>query len=405
MSEISLAIIGGGPAGFFAAIRAAQLYPKHRVIILEKTKQLLTKVKISGGGRCNVTHACFDPAALVKFYPRGGDELRGPFTRFQPKDTIQWFASRGVQLKVEEDGRMFPTTDQSETIIHCLQRAAMQAGVQVRTECGVNEVERINGGFKLEISNGDNLLCQKLLFATGSNSKAYAIVEKLGHSITPLVPSLFTFNIPDSPLLELAGISCPKVQVRLTEIGKEQIGPVLLTHWGLSGPAVLKLSAWGARELHASGYCTKAVLNWLPDWTENGVRETLMQSKQSMSMKLVGSDPVFPLPKQLWKKSVYLSGIDQEQRWSHLSNKQMQALIQQLRSMSLWVNGKTTYKQEFVTCGGVNLKEVNFKTMESRVCAGLYFAGEVLDIDGITGGFNFQNAWTTGWIAGEAMGI
>jgi hypothetical protein len=405
MTNTTLAVVGGGPAGFFAAIKAAQLYPEKRVIILEKTRQLLTKVKISGGGRCNVTHACFDPAELVKFYPRGGNELRGPFTRYQPNDTIQWFESRGVQLKIEEDGRMFPITDQSDTIIHCLQKAAQEAGVQIWTECGVNEVEKIEGGFRLGLSNGNTLNCRKILFATGSNAKAYSMLEKLGHTIEPLVPSLFTFNIPLSPLLDLAGISCKKALVRLPEIGKEQIGPVLLTHWGLSGPAVLKLSAWGARDLHACAYQTQVVINWLPELTEEQVREIIIHAKKSMGLKLIGSEPIFLLPKQLWRKMISLAGLDLDQRWKDLSNKQIQMLITQLRAMCLQMNGKTTYKQEFVTCGGINLKEVNFKTLESRKCPGIYFAGEILNIDGITGGFNFQNAWTTGWIAGHAMGI
>lgn len=401
----TLVIIGGGPAGFFAAITAARLYPNRRVIILEKTRQLLTKVKISGGGRCNVTHACFDPSQLVKFYPRGEKELRGPFSRFQPKDTIRWFESQGVQLKVEEDGRMFPVTDQSETIIHCLQKAAQAAGVQIWTECGVNDVEKSVEGFNLELSNGSTLHCQKILFATGSNSKTYAILEKLGHKIDPLVPSLFTFNVPSSPLLDLAGIACSKVLVHLPGLGKEQIGPVLLTHWGLSGPAVLKLSAWGARELHACNYNTTAVINWVPDYSEEEVKEFLILSKNKLRLKSMYTEPLFSLPKQLWRRIVELSGVMMDQRWSEMSNKHMHALTGQLRKMDFKIAGKTTYKQEFVTCGGVDLKEVNFKTMESRKCPGIFFAGEVLNIDGITGGFNFQNAWTTGWIAGQSMGI
>lgn len=401
----TIAIIGGGPAGFFGAITAAHQQPPQRIILLEKTRQLLSKVRISGGGRCNVTHACFDPGQLVKSYPRGGDELRGPFTRFQPRDTIDWFESRGVQLKVEEDGRMFPITDQSETIIHCLQKAAKEAGVEIWTECGVDQIERAVNGFQLHLTNGTQLHCQSILFATGSHPKTYALLKQLGHTIVPLVPSLFTFNIPDSPLIDLAGVSVQSVQVRLPELNREQVGPVLLTHWGLSGPAVLKLSAWAARELHALDYKTKVVLNWLPEHAEDEVRQILMESKRTLAMKFVSGDPPVLLPKQLWKRCLQLTGVDQEQRWSHLSNKQLQAILQQLRQMTFQINGKTTYKQEFVTSGGVHLKEVNFKSMESRICPGIYFAGEVLNIDGITGGFNFQNAWTTGWIAGKSLCI
>lgn len=400
--EHNIVIVGGGPAGFFAAITAAQ-QSTHRIILLEKNRQLLSKVRISGGGRCNVTHACFDPGQLVKSYPRGGDELRGPLTRFQPRDTINWFENRGVQLKVEEDGRMFPTTDQSETIIHCLLKAAKDAGVEIWTECGLEQIMQMENGFLLHLTNGEELFCRRILFATGSHPKTYVLLKQLGHAIVPLVPSLFTFNIPDSPLVDLAGVSVQTVQVRLPEIAREQMGPVLLTHWGLSGPAVLKLSAWAARELYDLDYKTKVVLNWLPEQSEEEVRQILMRSKQICGMKFICGDPPVLLPKQLWKRCVQLAGVDQEKRWSHLSNKQLQAILHQLREMTFQISGKTTYKQEFVTCGGVHLKEVNFKTMESRICPGVYFAGEVLNIDGITGGFNFQNGWTTGWIAGSSI--
>ena len=405
MNETTIVIIGGGPAGFFGAITAAQQNPQHRIILLEKHRQLLSKVRISGGGRCNVTHACFEPSSLVKFYPRGGKELLGPFTRFQPRDTIKWFETRGVQLKTEEDGRMFPVTDQSETIIRCLEKAAAEAGVKIWTECGVNQIERLEQGFRLVLANGNQLDCQRLLFATGSHPKTYELLEKLGHRIVPLVPSLFTFNIPTSPLHELTGVSCPNVKVYLPQINKEQIGPLLITHWGISGPAVLKLSAWAARELHALGYHTQVVLDWLPQFGEAELRQELINAKTSLKLKLVQSESLLPLPKQLWKKIVELAEINSEQRWSHLSAKQIQGVLNQVKTMTLQVSGKTTYKQEFVTCGGVDLKEVNFKTMESKKCPGLFFAGEVLDIDGVTGGFNFQNAWTTGWIAGQSMNL
>lgn len=404
MPDMTIAVIGGGPAGFFAAITAARNYPQHRIIILEKAKQLLAKVRISGGGRCNVTHACFDPAVLVKSYPRGGNELRGPFTRFQPLNTIEWFESHGVQLKTEDDGRMFPITDQSETIIHCLQKAARDAGVLVWTECGVNQIDRMNELFQLHLSNGQKLECHRILFATGSHPRTYDLIRQLGHNIVPLVPSLFTFNTPESPLIDLAGISSPKVQVILPDLNMDQIGPLLITHWGLSGPGVLKLSAWAARELHNLDYKTRVIINWLPDYSEEEIRQNIIKLKQASGLKMINADNPESIAKQLWKRIVTLAGIEHDQRWSHLSNKQLQALIQQLRSMTLQMSGKTTYKQEFVTCGGVNLKEVDFKTMQSRICPGVYFAGEVLNIDGITGGFNFQNAWTTGWITGHSIG-
>lgn len=398
-------VVGGGAAGFFGAIACADAFPSHTVYLLEKTRQPLAKVRISGGGRCNVTHACFDPAVLVKSYPRGYRELLGPFHQFQPRDTVQWFEKRGVALKTEEDGRMFPVTDSSETIIDCLHHAARKTGVNIRLETGVQKIEKEGKRFRLSLQENEELVCDRLLMATGSTSKIFPLMEHLGHTIVPLVPSLFTFNIPDSPFIELAGISVDPVNVKLINLNKEQRGPLLITHWGLSGPAVLKLSSWAAPELHQAGYHTAVEVNWLPDWPEEKLLSAFTKMKQENPAKQVGSDSPFPLPRQLWKKFLQLANIDQDLRWSAFSNKQQQQLKQLLRSTQLKTEGKTTYKQEFVTCGGINLKEVNFKTMESRLCPGLFFAGEILNIDGITGGFNFQNAWSTGWIAGHAMGI
>lgn len=402
-SRLTLAVIGGGAAGFFGAITAAECHPQHRVLLLEKTRQVLSKVRISGGGRCNVTHACFDPALLVKNYPRGNKELRGPFTRFQPRDTIQWFESRGVMLKGEEDGRMFPITDQSETIINCLLKEAKRSGVELLLEHGIQSIQPLDPqGFLLELTNGEKLHCDRLLIATGSAPKIYPMLEKLGHSVVPLVPSLFTFNIPNSPFLELSGVAVSAALVRLPQWGFEQQGPLLFTHWGVSGPAVLKLSAWAAREMHDADYHTQVIINWIPDLTEIKVQDIILENKRQLAAKQMGTDSLFSLPKQLWKKLLNLSGIPEDLRWSTLSNKQQQDLVRQLCATTLSTKGKTTYKQEFVTCGGIALEEVNFKTMESKLCPGLYFAGEVLNIDGITGGFNFQNAWTTAWIAGNA---
>lgn len=402
--RLTLAVVGGGAAGFFGAIASAERYPQHRVLLLEKSRQVLSKVRISGGGRCNVTHACFDSALLVKNYPRGNKELRGPFSRFQPKDTVEWFESRGVLLKTEEDGRIFPLTDQSETIIHCFLKEAKRLGVELLLEHGIEDVIPLESGkFLLRLTNGTELICDRVLIATGSASKIYPILQRLGHTTIPLVPSLFTFNIPNSPFLDLSGVSVSSASLRLPEWGLEEKGPLLLTHWGLSGPAVLKLSAWGAREMEAVEYKTPVIINWIPDIAMHNIQDVLSESKRKLAAKQVGTDPLFSLPKQLWKKLLILAAIKEETRWSILSNKQLEELIKTLTAFSLIIQGKTTYKQEFVTSGGVACDEINFKTMESRRCRGLYFAGEVLNIDGITGGFNFQNAWTTSWIAGQSI--
>jgi predicted Rossmann fold flavoprotein len=402
--RFTLAVVGGGAAGFFAAITCAQRYPQHRVLLLEKTRQVLAKVRISGGGRCNVTHACFDPALLVKNYPRGNKELRGPLSRFQPRDTIHWFESREVTLKTEEDGRIFPVTDQSETIIQCLLNEAKRVEVELLLEHGLEAIRPLHPhGFILEVARGQELKCDRLLLATGSSPKIYTLIEKLGHTIVPPVPSLFTFNIPDSPFLDLTGMTVSPVRVQLPQWKLEQQGPLLFTHWGLSGPTVLKLSAWGARELHAVDYQTQVQIQWVPHQLEEELHQHLQESKRQWAARQVGTEAFFALPKQLWKRLVNLAGIAEEMRWAGLSHQQLQSLMRFLCSTSLNIQGKTTYKQEFVTCGGVALEEVNFKTMESRRCPGLYFAGEVLNIDGVTGGFNFQNAWTTGWIAGQSI--
>lgn len=400
----TVVIMGGGAAGFFAAIACAGAASSPQVILLEKTNQLLSKVRISGGGRCNVTHACFEPKILVQNYPRGGKELIGPFNRFQPKDTIQWFESRDVLLKTEEDGRMFPVTDSSQTIIDCLQAEAKKSGVEVRLKTGVENFERTEKGFLLHLSNGETISCDRLLIATGSNRNIYETIANLGHTIIPLVPSLFTFNVPTSPLLELAGISVEKALVKIANTPLEQTGPLLITHWGFSGPAILKLSAWGARILHDLNYHATLIIDWLPDFNLEMLRKTLSDARQQYPERVIANESLFGLPRNLWKKLTTLAGISQEQRWATLSNKSITSLADVLHANSYQIEGKTTYKQEFVTCGGIKLDEVNFKTMESRICPGLYFAGEVLDIDGVTGGFNFQNAWTTGWIAGNAIG-
>lgn len=385
-------VIGGGAAGFFGAIACAEAHPEQRVILLEKAKQWLSKVRISGGGRCNVTHACFDPAHLVRHYPRGDKALRGPFTRFQPLDTIAWFESRGVALKVENDGRMFPTTDNSETIIQCLLQSAQKAKVELRQGCGVKE---ITPGFELLLSTGEELHCDRILLATGSQPAGLALAEQLGHTIQPLVPSLFTCNIPDSPLSDLAGISVNgRIGIGGTSFVQE--GPILITHWGFSGPAVLRLSAWAARLFHEKSYEAEIWIEWSsPQWDD---------IKRIHGTKLLKNFGPEGLPKSLWQRFLLLENIDGELRWAGISKEQLSKLSRRLQRDTYLMSGKTTYKQEFVTCGGITLDEVDFRTMQSRLCPGLFFAGEVLDIDGITGGFNFQNAWTTGWIAGQSMG-
>jgi predicted Rossmann fold flavoprotein len=399
MNKPRIVVIGGGAAGFFGAIACAEAHPGAEVVILEKTRQLLTKVRISGGGRCNVTHSCFVPQQLTKHYPRGHKALQGPFTRFQPTDTIEWFKKRGVALKTEPDGRMFPTSNCSETIIACLQQEAKKGGVDIRLQTEVVEIKK-DKHFCLRLNSGEELTCDQILLATGSNAKVHELLKTLGHRIIPPVPSLFTFNIADERLEGLAGISVPKVHLHLLDTPLKETGPLLITHWGLSGPAVLKLSAWGARLLHERQYEATLSINWLPDLTQQQVVEML--KKQAPQRTVIGEN-CFQLPKNLWRKLVLAAGIGEDLLFAHLSKKQMHALQEQLLQGRFAVRGKSTHKEEFVTAGGVDLDEINFQTMESRVCPGLHFAGEVLDIDGITGGFNFQNAWTTSWLAAQSM--
>ncbi len=420
MQPLRVVVIGGGAAGFFGAITCAKANPRAQVILLEAGRQLLSKVRISGGGRCNVTHACFDPAGLVQSYPRGGKALRGAFSRFQAKDTVEWFAAHSVKLKTEPDGRMFPVTDSSETIVNCLIKAADAAGIEIRTGIPVASILPLNpvdgigaeagneegGGFEVVLKSKERINCDRILLATGSNLQGYHWAKDLGHTIEPPVPSLFTFNIPDSRLKDLPGVSVENVRLRLLTAGKtplEQTGPLLITHWGVSGPAALKLSAWGARVLHDCKYQATLQINWLPQYNPESLREMLLAVKSQLPQKAISTSCPVPLPRRLWQSLIAAVGISTEQRWAELSNKTLNQLIQELTQSQYQIKGKGVFKEEFVTCGGVTLKEVNFKTMESRICPGLYFAGEILDIDGVTGGFNFQNAWTTAYIAGNAI--
>jgi predicted Rossmann fold flavoprotein len=420
VQPLKVVVIGGGAAGFFGAIATAEAYPHALVTLIEAGRQPLAKVRVSGGGRCNVTHACFDPALLVQYYPRGGKALRGPFSRFQPRDTVAWFEEQGVQLKTESDGRMFPITDDSATIVDCLTETADELGVKIRTgtpvisvktlatpEQGEMETNPHSSQFEVELKTGKTYSCDRVLLATGSNPLGYQIAQSFGHCIEPPVPSLFTFTIADERLQELAGVSVDNARVQLQVNGKtqlEQTGPVLITHWGLSGPAVLKLSAWGARVLHDCDYHATLLINWLPQYNREVLRQQLLAVRSQLSRRQIVSSCPVSIPRRLWQRLVTCVGIAEEQRWAELSNKVLDRLIQELCEGKYQIQGKGVFKEEFVTCGGVSLKEVDFKTMESRLVPGLYFAGEILDIDGITGGFNFQSAWTTAWIAGRGMG-
>jgi len=398
-------IAGGGPAGFFAAIHCAELNPTLRVLIIEKASQTLGKVLISGGGRCNVTHACFDPAKLVTYYPRGAKELHGGFTRFQPEHTVEWFESHGAKLKTEADGRMFPITDSSETIADCLREAAKKVGVQVQVRTSLLGVKKSpRGGFKLEVRNDAqvfHLQTKKLLIATGSDRKTLDIVKSLGHSVVDPVPSLFTFNIHDHRISGLAGVSVENVTLKTDSITTR--GALLITHWGLSGPAVLRCSAWGARILFDKKYASPLTINWLGDYKLDTTLEVLARNKEwkENAQRKVASTPAFSqIPLRLWKQLTEFIG---DKNWADISKVEMRKLSEELTAGEFMIQGKGQFKEEFVTCGGVSLKEVDFKTMQSRVVEDLFFAGEVLDIDGLTGGFNFQSSWTTGWLSGNAM--
>ncbi len=399
-------MVGGGAAGFFAAIAAAEAGAD--VAILEKSARVLDKVRISGGGRCNVTHACFEPREFAVRYPRGDRALLGPFSKFSARDTVNWFEARGVKLKTEADGRMFPVTDSSQTILDCLMNAAQNAGVKIRLNCGVESIVKNPAGkFQLAVSGGETIFCDRLLLATGGCRAAVAgqLAVSLGHTLEPPVPSLFTFQIESPWLRSLAGVSLESAEVSVPAAKLRERGPLLVTHWGLSGPAVLKISAWGARALHGLNYQFSLFVNWLPASNAEKIIQEFQARRESAGARLVVNVPVFPLTARLWEQLVLAAGIPRDVRWSALLRVQWQTLAQQMVRSEFTVKGKSLNKDEFVTCGGVKLNEVNFKTMESKVCPGLFFAGELLDIDGVTGGFNFQAAWTTGWIAGHALAL
>lgn len=396
-------VVGGGAAGFFAAIACQEANPHARVTLLESSAQVLSKVRISGGGRCNVTHDQPDPALLVAGYPRGARALRGPFTRFGPRETVAWFEAHGVKLKTEPDGRMFPVTDDSETVTQCLVRAATDAGVEVRTRAAVVAVESGARGFTVGLRDGSSLSADRVLLATGGAPAGYRMAAALGHTVEPPVPSLFTFQVSDPRIDGLAGVSVPAARVKLDGAKESHEGPLLITHWGLSGPAVLRASAWGARLLHDAGYRHGFTVNLRPDLSEREVGAALRDAKASEARRSVLTAGQFGLPQRLWRALASAAGAGEATRWADASNTLLTALTREVHVGRYKVTGKGVFKEEFVTCGGVSLSEVDFKTMESRVRPGLFLAGEVLDVDGVTGGFNFQAAWTTGWLAGREM--
>jgi predicted Rossmann fold flavoprotein len=405
MDRKRIIVIGGGAAGFFAAVNAAQLNGDVEVMLLEKSNKLLSKVRVSGGGRCNVTHACSDNGVLVKNYPRGEKELRNVFSRFTTSDTTKWFEERGVKLKTEADGRMFPETNNSETVINCLVNEAEKTNVIIKQGADVKEILKVENGFSLIIHGGGEFTCEKLIIATGGNPKAeaYEWLKKVGHTIVKPVPSLFTFNIPDNPITQLMGVSVPLARVKVAGTKLETEGPLLITHWGLSGPAVLKASAWGARTLSDLNYHFNSLVNWLPKYTEEKLRIEFNNQKEESPAKLICGNCPVELPRRLWEYLVKKSGISEDVRWADLSKKHSNLLVNHILNDEYKVKGKTTFKEEFVTCGGVSLKEIDLGTMESKMVPGLYFAGEVIDVDGVTGGFNFQNAWSTAWVAANNL--
>jgi predicted Rossmann fold flavoprotein len=404
-------VAGGGAAGFFAAIACAEANPGAEVLLHEATAHLLAKVRVSGGGRCNVTHACLDAREMAKSYPRGARELIGPLSRFGPADTVAWFKDRGVEMKTEKDGRMFPVTDSSATIVDCLTGAARKAGVSVSTGSGLRRLAKVpgdgSGRFTAELSGGAQVLADRVLIATGGGrgSAGQAMAQALGHTITPTVPSLFTFHVDDPRLAGLEGLAVPTAGAAAKGTRLREAGPVLVTHWGLSGPAILRLSAWGARELHDAGYVFTLAVNWAEPRSTEAARDALDGDRSAHPRRRVSTGNPLGIPARLWERLVVAAGIAPDATWSGVSNDRLRALALQSTASEFAVSGKSMNKEEFVTCGGVNLAEVDMATMESRICPGLHFAGEVLDIDGITGGFNFQAAWTTGWQAGRAMAL
>ncbi|HEX6168508.1 MAG TPA: NAD(P)/FAD-dependent oxidoreductase [Chitinophagaceae bacterium] len=400
-----LIVIGGGAAGFFCAVNAARMDRSLKVTIIEKGSKLLSKVKVSGGGRCNVTHACFDIAEMSKKYPRGQHFVKKAFHQFFTTDIINWFEERGVKLKTEDDGRMFPVTDSSQTIINCLLQEANKFGVEIIMNREVKKIGTNLSTFNLQLSTGENFSADFVCVASGGYPKStmFDWLKETGHTIEEPVPSLFTFNLPNHPITKLMGVSVEKAKVKIMKTKLEEEGPLLITHWGLSGPAVLRLSAWGARELKIKNYELRIVINWLPGYNEESLRENFQELRNTNASQKVINKNSFGLPSRLWEFLAEQSGVKHEWRWADLPSSEQNKFIKNLCSYECEVKGKTTFKEEFVTAGGIKLNEVDANTMMSKKVSNLFFAGEVLDVDGITGGFNFQHAWTSGFVAAKAI--
>jgi predicted Rossmann fold flavoprotein len=400
-TKYNVIVIGGGAAGFFAAISAKLHHPEMSVAIAEKTNKLLAKVKISGGGRCNVTHHCFDNKKLCGHYPRGERELKPVFAQFAVKDTIEWFETHGVKLKVEPDGRMFPVTDNSQTVIDCLMAETRRLKIDILTSTGIEIITPITNGFELTADN-HLLIANKLIIASGGSPKESGLLwlKKLGHNVVTPLPSLFTFNMPKNPVTQLMGLSVPNARVRINGTKLSYTGPLLITHWGMSGPAVLKLSAWGARWMAQNDYKCTVSVNWFEEKNEDAVRNYLTDFKNTHKLKQTGTLPPYDLPRRLWAFMLQRLNIPETLQWVNIGKNDFNRLVNTLYNDEYAVQGKTTFKEEFVTAGGIDLADVDMKTMQSLKVPNMYFAGEVLNIDGITGGFNFQAAWSTGFVAG-----
>lgn len=406
MASKKVVIVGGGAAGFFCAIQIAEQHPNWDIRILEKSSKILSKVKVSGGGRCNVTHACPDVEKLIQKYPRGQRFLKKAFYQFATQQTIEWFAENGVKLHTEKDGRMFPITNDSETIIQCLMQKVNQYKIQVCMNHEVLEVKKNNTIFEIILANGQTMQADSICMATGGmlKSNTFPWLQKMGHSIIDPVPSLFTFNVVEKNITTLMGVAVENAIIQWKGTKWTERGPLLITHWGISGPAAIKLSAWCAREMAEANYEGAIVINWTPEYNEQTLKMEWLNFRQDYGKREIGSKNPFDLPQRLWHYFLQTSQIDVKTKWADLKNTSQQLLIQHLTRTTLHIKGKTTFKEEFVTCGGVDLIDIDSHTMQSKKVEQLHFAGEMMDVDGITGGFNFQHAWTSGWLAAQHMG-
>jgi predicted Rossmann fold flavoprotein len=400
-STFDLIVIGGGAAGFFGAIHAGDKKPGQRILILEKSTKLLSKVKVSGGGRCNVTHNCFEPIKLSHHYPRGEKQLKQIFKKFQASDTVSWFAAKGVKLKAEADGRMFPITNNSQTIIDCFLNEAKRLNIIIETSTAVVKITKTNNVFRIDCDNNKHYTAKKILVAIGGhpNPDAYNWIAELGHTIIKPIPSLFTFNDQHKEFKDLMGVAVPNAEIKIAGSKFTGQGPVLITHWGLSGPGIIKLSAWAAEYLHSIYYRFTVLISWIGSVKEEDIRSILLEQKKNHGKQKVLTNPLFNIPTRLWQKLCLLAEIEEQKLWAELPQKNINKLMELIIRCPFQISGKTTFKEEFVTCGGVDLQEVNLETMESKLITGLFFAGEVLNIDGETGGFNFQAAWSTAFVA------